>query len=125
MVSRRGMWSNEKPPNGGKSLNEEDERRKTVEAEQRVYVCFLDHPGLYQPRITRLPSLLCLFTITVALIAVIELACRRLPSRYPAASAVLLPRDGPNAALVARHPLAWPQECENACRCNGVQRAFL
>ena len=41
----------------------------------------IDGPRLYQPHITRLPSLLSLLTITLALIAVIEIACRRLPAR--------------------------------------------
>lgn len=40
-----------------------------------------DGAHLYQPRITRLPSLLSLLTITLALIALIEIACRRLPAR--------------------------------------------
>ena len=33
----------------------------------------------YQPTITRLPSLICLLLCTLALIALVELACRRLP----------------------------------------------
>lgn len=38
-----------------------------------------DCSRLYQPTITRLPSLLCLFFFTLSLIALTELACRRLP----------------------------------------------
>ena len=35
---------------------------------------------MYQPAITRLPSLLCLFLLTLALIGLTELAIRRLPA---------------------------------------------
>ena len=35
---------------------------------------------MYQPTITRLPSLLCLFLLTLALIGLTELAIRRLPA---------------------------------------------
>ncbi|KAL8792874.1 MAG: hypothetical protein Q9195_004516 [Heterodermia aff. obscurata] len=36
-------------------------------------------PRYYQPSITRLPSLICLLLISLALIALTEIACRRLP----------------------------------------------
>lgn len=49
----------------------------------------LARPRQYQPAITRLPSLILLFTLTLALIALTELACRRLPARNSEAFAVL------------------------------------
>lgn len=72
----------------------------------------LDHPNLYQPPITRLPSLLSLLTSTLTLIALIELACRRLPYHSLNDAAALLPRDL-NAADAARHSLAQLQHCMN------------
>ena len=37
-------------------------------------------PRFYQPTITRLPSLICLTLFSLSLIALVELACRRLPA---------------------------------------------
>ncbi len=41
---------------------------------------YTDRGRLYQPAITRLPSLLSLFLVTLSLIALTEFACRRLPA---------------------------------------------
>ena len=40
----------------------------------------LDTRHHYQPTITRLPSLLCLLVASLGLIALVEVACRRLPA---------------------------------------------
>lgn len=61
---------------------------------------------------TRLPSFLNLLTATLMLIALIELACRRLPSHSLDDAAALLLRDL-NTAVAARHSLAQLQHCMN------------
>lgn len=52
-------------------------------------IYYVERPRQYQPAITRLPSLILLFTLTLVLIALTELACRRLQPRNSAAFAVL------------------------------------
>lgn len=71
---------------------------------------------MYQPRITRLPSLTCLFLASLLLIALTELACRRLPAHNVNGIIHSVPQQvsaNINALISARWPKPNPQDgCE-------------
>ena len=73
----------------------------------------LERPHQYQPTITRLPSLILLFILTLVLIALTELACRRLQPRNSSALAVLdLKRSLDGIARIRGRELAAAHESD-------------
>lgn len=67
---------------------------------------------LYQPSITRLPSLLCLIVASLALIALVEVACRRLPAHDANGFVPSLHRlFNTTSTIRARNVDPYPQGC--------------
>ena len=75
-----------------------------------------DTPRMYQPTITRLPSLICLLVVSLALIALTEFACQRLPAHHNSgiAKSINNARTHVFSANEDRRIKRAPQDCDYA-----------